>query len=56
MASFGLAWFALSSLLCAADALQELNPKKTALLVVDMQNDFCHADGMCAIFRIQIYM
>jgi nicotinamidase-related amidase len=28
------------------DTLQELtDPKHTALVVVDMQNDFCHADG-----------
>ena len=33
--------------MCMKDAL-ELDPATTALLVVDMQNDFCHAEGYYA--------
>lgn len=32
----------------ASGAAIELDPRTTALLVVDMQNDFCHADGYYA--------
>jgi len=27
---------------------RKLDPEKTALIVVDMQNDFCHPDGFYA--------
>jgi len=27
---------------------ERLDPKSTALIVVDVQNDFCHPDGICA--------
>lgn len=27
---------------------ERLDPKQTALIVVDVQNDFCHPDGACA--------
>lgn len=27
---------------------QHLNPEETALIIVDVQNDFCHEDGACA--------
>ena len=30
----------------------ELDPGLTALLVIDVQNDFCHADGYFARFGL----
>ncbi|MBW7461196.1 cysteine hydrolase family protein, partial [Paenibacillus sepulcri] len=27
---------------------ENLEPSKTAIIVVDVQNDFCHPDGACA--------
>jgi nicotinamidase-related amidase len=32
----------------------ELNPKKTALLIIDMQNDFCHEKGFMARRELDI--
>jgi ureidoacrylate peracid hydrolase len=34
---------------------ERLDPKQTALIVVDVQNDFCHPDGGCArSFGVQV--
>ena len=31
-----------------------IDPKKTAMIVVDMQNDFCHPDGWLAHMGVDV--